>query len=81
MDNTVTRLVWLIVTVAGLIYAPGLALAQDETPVPTQKTVGLAETRIVPSLIVLNAHGASLQGQKLTLTGVAPSSIVLLLAL
>jgi len=76
MDNTVTRLVWRIVTVAGFICVPGLALAQDATPVPTQKTVGLAETQIVPSLIVLNAHGASLQGQKLTLTGVAPSSIV-----
>ena len=31
---------------------------------------------IVPSLIVMNARGASLQGGKLTLTGVAPNSIV-----
>ena len=31
---------------------------------------------MVPSLIVLNAHGASLQGQTLTLTGVSPNSIV-----
>jgi hypothetical protein len=76
MHSTVNRLAWVIMAVAGVICAPGLALAQDETPVPTQKTVGLAETQIVPSLIVLNAHGASLQGQKLTLTGVAPSSIV-----
>ena len=30
----------------------------------------------MPSLIVLNARGASLQGQKLTLVGVAPNSIV-----
>jgi hypothetical protein len=29
-----------------------------------------------PSLIVMNAHGASLQGQTLTLTGVSPNSIV-----
>jgi hypothetical protein len=30
----------------------------------------------VPSLIVLNARGASLQGQTLTLVGVTPNSIV-----
>jgi hypothetical protein len=57
----------MILTVAGLICAPGLALAEDTTPVPTQNTVGLAETQIVPSLIVLNARSASLEGQTLTL--------------
>ena len=31
---------------------------------------------MVPSLIVLNAHGANLHGQTLTLVGVSPSSIV-----
>jgi hypothetical protein len=31
---------------------------------------------IVPSLIVLNSHGAALQGDKLTLTGVSPNAIV-----
>ena len=30
---------------------------------------------MVPSLIVMNARGASLQGQTLTLTGVSPNSI------
>ncbi len=30
---------------------------------------------MVPSLIVMNAHGATLQGQTLTLTGVGPNSI------
>jgi hypothetical protein len=40
--------------------------------VPLQKTIGEA----VPSLIVMNASGASLQGGKLTLTGIAPNSIV-----
>jgi hypothetical protein len=76
MDNTVKRLVWIIVTVAGIIWAPGLSLAQEPTTASPQKTTGSAKTEIVPSLIVLNAHGASLQGQKLTLNGVAPSSIV-----
>jgi hypothetical protein len=75
MDNTVNRLAWVMVTVAGLICAPGMTLAQEPTA-PTQKTIGSAKTEIVPSLIVLNAHGASLQSQKLTLNGVAPNSIV-----
>ena len=44
--------------------------------VPLQKTIGQARPEIVPSLIVMNARGASLQGGKLTLTGVAPNSIV-----
>jgi hypothetical protein len=76
MDNTVNRFVWLIVAVGALICAPGLTLAEDATPVPTQTTVGLAETQIVPSLIVLNARSASLEGQTLTLKGVAPTSII-----
>ena len=36
----------------------------------------LGRTQIVPSLIVLNARSASLEGQTLTLNGVAPSSII-----
>jgi hypothetical protein len=66
----------MILTVAKLICAPGLTLAEDTTPVPTQKTVGLAETQIVPSLIVLNVRSASLEGQTLTLNVVMPSSII-----
>ena len=44
-----------------------------------QKAIGQskdAKPEVVPSLIVLNARGASLQGQKLTLVGVAQNSIV-----
>jgi hypothetical protein len=66
-----------------LLSSPGLAFAQtaSSTPphVPLQKSIGQAKDakpEVVPSLIVLNARGASLQGQKLTLTGVAPNSIV-----
>ena len=48
----------------------------DRAPhVPLQKTIGW-EADVVPSLIVMNARGASLQGGKLTLTGIAPNSIV-----
>jgi hypothetical protein len=58
--------------------APALAQTAPSTPqhVPLQKTIGQAGPDIVPSLIVMNARGASLQGGKLTLTGVAPNSIV-----
>ncbi|MFG3592147.1 hypothetical protein [Bradyrhizobium sp. RDI18] len=58
--------------------APALAQTAPSTPqhTPLQKTIGQAKPEIVPSLIVMNARGASLQGGKLTLTGVAPNSIV-----
>jgi len=58
--------------------APALAQTTPSTPqhMPLQKTIGQAKPEIVPSLIVMNARGASLQGGKLTLTGVAPNSIV-----
>src|SRR5918993_2321235 len=64
----------------GLLLAPGIALSQDATTkphVPLSKTIGrTTPTGPVPSLAVLNAAGAKLEGGKLTLTGVAPSSIV-----
>jgi len=58
--------------------APALAQTTPSTPQhePLRKTIGQATPEIVPSLIVMNARGASLQGGKLTLTGVAPNSIV-----
>jgi hypothetical protein len=66
--------------VAGtLIWSSAFAFAQTTTTpphVPLQKTIGQAKPAVVPSLIVLNAHGASLQGGKLVLSGVAPSSII-----
>jgi hypothetical protein len=67
------------VVVATLFWAP-FALAQTASApqqhVPLQKTIGAAKTEVVPSLIVMNARGANLQGGKLTLTGIAPNSIV-----
>jgi len=70
----------ILMTAICLFCSLGLALAQtaSSTPphVPLQKTIGQARPEVVPSLIVLNARGASLQGQTLTLVGVAPNSIV-----
>jgi hypothetical protein len=69
---------WMIIVIA--LCAPGLALAQAPATTsqhePLQKTIGQAKPEIEPSLIVMNARGASLQGEKLTLNGVAPNSIV-----
>jgi len=58
--------------------APALTQTAPSTPehVPLQKAIGQTGPDLVPSLIVMNARGASLQGGKLTLTGVAPNSIV-----
>ncbi len=70
----------MLMTAICLFCSLGLALAQtaSSTPphVPLQKTIGQARPEVVPSLIVLNARGASLQGQTLTLVGVTPNSIV-----
>ena len=66
--------------IGGLLLTPGIALSQDATTkphVPLEKTIGqVTPTGPVPSLAVLNAAGAKLEGGKLTLTGVAPNSIV-----
>ena len=66
------------------LLAPGLALAQMPAPsttssaitAPAQKTIGTPSTRKhSSSLIVVNARGAKLQGQTLTLEGVSPSAV------
>jgi hypothetical protein len=59
--------------------APALAQTAPSAPerTPLQKTIGQAgEPEIIPSLIVINSRGASLQDGQLTLTGVAPNSII-----
>jgi hypothetical protein len=67
-------------TCAILLSGAGSALAQTALPTPQhaplQKTIGQAKPEIVPSLIVMNARGARLEGRRLTLTGVAANSIV-----
>ena len=73
--STLRRIFCLTWIIAGLTFGAHSAVAQ-ETNAPTQKTIGATKTEIVPSLIVMNAQGASLQGETLTLNGVAPSSIV-----
>src|SRR5208282_4712012 len=77
------RMTLIAVAVAGSLVASAAAIAQTPPPAsgppPALKTIGVptsAKSQIVPSLIVLNSHGATLQGGKLTLTGVSPNAIV-----
>jgi hypothetical protein len=76
---TISRVTWL--AAAGLLWCSTLAFAQTPSAtspphVPLQKAIGEAKPEVIPSLIVLTSRGASLQGTKLTLTGVSPNSIV-----
>jgi hypothetical protein len=55
------------------------APAGAQTPAAPQapKTIGSPQQpQIVPSMIVLNARGARLEGQKLTLDGISPNAII-----
>jgi hypothetical protein len=60
----------------GLLLVTGSAMADDAISKPATKTIGAAKTEIVPSLIVLNSKGATLESDKLVLTGVSPNSII-----
>ncbi len=67
---------------AALLLSAGAAHAQDaakaQPHVPLQKSIGAPSyaDRPVPSLAVINADGAKLEGTKLTLTGVSGNTIV-----
>lgn len=67
-----------IVILALCLATPAVAETAAKKPhVPLQKTIGQPTSRgPVPSLAVLNAKGATLDGNMLTLTGVSPNSIV-----
>ena len=52
------------------------AHAQNAIKEPAAKTIGVHKQEIVPSLIVMNADGAKLEGNTLTLTGIATNSII-----
>ena len=73
------RIASLMLT-ASLAFLPQSVFAQSgtgqEQHVPLQKTIGQGKPQVVPSLFVMNSSGVTLQGGKLTLTGVAPNSIV-----
>ncbi len=66
-----------------LVAAPLAALGQNAPPPaqtgPELKTIGVpsnAKPEIVPSLIVMNSHSATLKGDTLTLNGVSSNVII-----
>jgi hypothetical protein len=74
-----SRSIYRVATIAGLLYLPSLACAQAPTTTATSASPpGKSSVKVdmVPSLFVMNARSASLQGQSLTLAGVSPTSIV-----
>ena len=71
--------VWRLMTIAAVLCVPALAFAQaPATTATTAEPPGKSTVKadMVPSLFVMNARGASMQGSTLTLTGVSPNSIV-----
>jgi hypothetical protein len=70
------RLVYAALADAGLLFASLPAGAEDAISHPATKPIGPTKNEMVPSLAVLNSKGATLQGNKLTLVGVSPNSIV-----
>ena len=75
-STAIDRTTFMLTIAAGLLCVPQFALAQDAISNPAEKSIGKTKTEMVPSLIVMNAQGASLQGETLTLNGVASNSIV-----
>jgi hypothetical protein len=70
----------ILCVVGGLLGSTTLGFSQtatNSTPhVPLQKTIGQAKPQVVPSLFVLNSRGATLNGNKLVLTGISNNAIV-----
>jgi len=73
--GTVQRLRSLLIATASLCMT-AVAVAQAPSANPPPPSSSSVKVDMVPSLFVMNARGASLQGTTLTLTGISPSSIV-----
>ena len=76
---TLNRTFCMLAACTALLLAPGLARAADAISQPAAKPIGpsgLTQNDMVASLAVLNADGATLDGNTLTLTGVSPNTIV-----
>jgi hypothetical protein len=68
---------FMILAAALTLGLSASASAQQSVAQNTGRTIGTPQQQhMVPSLIVLNARGASLKDQKLVLEGVAPNAIV-----
>jgi hypothetical protein len=70
------RIACMALLLAGLFCTLNPAIAEDAISHPAKKPIGPTTNEMIPSLAVLNSTGATLQGNKLTLTGVSSNSIV-----
>lgn len=81
---SVFRTVQALMTALVLVGAPASVFAQSTTTAPPEapspKMIGVPSApqaaKVEPALIVMNAAGATLADNKLTLTGVAPNAII-----
>ncbi|MFL5240193.1 MAG: hypothetical protein ACJ8EL_21865 [Rhizomicrobium sp.] len=79
MMNVRSVQIVLAITMIAALFSGGAASAQTTQAASSMKTIGTqgaAKPELIQSLIVMNSRGATLQGDKLTLIGMAPSSIV-----
>ena len=70
---------WRLITVAAMLLMAGSVSPKRSPRAPRarrRRAKPTVKADMVPSLIVMNARGAGLQGQTLTLTGVSPNSVV-----
>lgn len=73
---TRNRIACMALIIAGSCFVSSMASAEDAISHPAKKPIGPSTNQMIPSLAVFNSSGATLQGNKLTLTGVSPNSIV-----
>lgn len=74
-----TQLAGVASALAFLVIGAGQATAQqapNAITAPAAKTIGVAKPQMEPALIVMSSAGASLEGGKLTLKGIAANSIM-----
>jgi hypothetical protein len=68
----------ILAGVPGSVFAQSATTAQSNTP--PDKTIGVPSSqeaaKVEPALIVMNASGAILADNKLTLTGLAPNAVI-----
>src|SRR5205085_9006541 len=73
---TMRQIALTATVLSSFLCGAGIATAQDARTAPAQKTIGAPKSQMVPSLAVLNSGGAALAGGKLTMSDIAPNSIV-----
>jgi len=66
----------LLAMSACISMVAGAASAEDAISKPASKVIGAAKAEVVPSLIVLNSRGATLEGGKLVLEGTSANAII-----